>query len=209
MNDSRSENVKYSFKVIVLGNISVGKTSLTERIVGKGFKQSTATVGVEFEEYEVKSIEKNVDISLQLWDTSGAERYRAVTTSHIRNADGVLLVFDLTDSSSFESLDFWLDSIRKFNNDDILIYLLGNKSDKEEERDVSEERILEFKERSKIDVHYEISAKANTNISEMFKEFYNKIYNSQKDNIEKKQQHLRKQKEKRLLLLNKEKSKCC
>lgn len=68
-------------------------------------------------------------MQIQLWDTSGAERYRAITRSHIRNADGAFLVYDINSELSFRALEFWYDSIKKESSEDLTIYLLGNKLD--------------------------------------------------------------------------------
>lgn len=103
---------------------------------------------------------------------AGAERYRAITTSHIRNADGAFLVFDLTSEASFETLDFWYDSIKKATNDDIVIHLIGNKSDLKSERKVSRERAAQFVLKYNLSSYSECSAKNNTNIQDTFTSFY-------------------------------------
>lgn len=183
--------------VVVLGNISVGKTSIIKRVLGKPFGDLEATVGVEFSEYEVKNIENKVNLSLQVWDTcndlylAGAERYRAITTSHIRNADGALLVYDLTDQNSFMSLDYWHDSIRKATTEDIVIYLIGNKDDLEGTK-VDEDMKQKACNIFKIIKSYDVSAKLNTGIEEMFQCFYKDIYHMKKDTLLKKSDNFKK-----------------
>ncbi len=86
-------------KIVVIGDVNVGKTNIIRRIIGEDFKEMEATIGVEFMYLKIKEIDKddpNKTLSIQIWDTSGAERYRAITTSHIRGADGAYLVYDVT-----------------------------------------------------------------------------------------------------------------
>ncbi|XP_055011096.1 EF-hand calcium-binding domain-containing protein 4B [Boleophthalmus pectinirostris] len=123
------------FKIIIVGNSSVGKTSLLKRFCDDCFHpDSSATVGID---YSVKTITvDNNQIALQMWDTAGQERYRSITTQFFRKADGVIVMFDITDMCSFTAVRQWLTSINEAAGDDIAIMLLGNKTDKEEERQV-------------------------------------------------------------------------
>ena len=145
--------------MVVLGDVNVGKSNIIRRLLGHEFQELEATVGVEFGFIDVKDADPddpNVVLSIQIWDTcniilniiiAGAERYRAITTSHIRNADGAYLVYDVSSDTSFEALDYWYESIRRSTNDDIVIYLVGNKYDLVEEvegRKISKERAIDF-----------------------------------------------------------------
>jgi GTPase SAR1 family protein len=108
---------------------------------------------------------------------AGAERYRAITTSHIRNADGAYLVYDVTSEASFNTLDYWYDSITKSTNDDIVVYLVGNKSDltvgsEAQPRKVSKEQALDLTKKYNLNGWTECSAKDNINIKETFVSFY-------------------------------------
>jgi GTPase SAR1 family protein len=102
---------------------------------------------------------------------AGAERYRAITTSHIRNADGAFLVFDITSENSFDTLDFWYDLIKKATGDDIVIHLIGNKCDLTS-RAVSRERARQFASKYNLISYSETSAKEDINIKETFISFY-------------------------------------
>ena len=102
---------------------------------------------------------------------AGAERYRAITTSHIRNADGAFLVYDITSSSSFESLDFWQDCIKKATNDDIVLHLIGNKCDLKN-RAVPKDKAQFYANRNNFSGFSECSAKDNIRIKETFESFY-------------------------------------
>ena len=121
---------------------------------------------------------------------AGAERYRAITTSHIRNAEGAILVYDINSEISFGALDFWLDCLKKASSEDLIVYLLGNKSDLAMEdrnlRRVSKEMALEFVNKHKIKDWTECSAKKNVNIKETFKSLYKAIYLQQKTKLEEK-----------------------
>jgi len=181
----KTESKKYMIKVVVLGDINVGKTNIIRRLLGQEFEELEATVGVEFGYLEARDIDKedkNVSLSIQLWDTSGAERYRSITTSHIRNADGALLVYDINNEMSFSALEFWYDCIKKSSSDDIVIYLIGNKSDLALEdrslRKVSKESAIEFVKKNNLYHWTECSAKNNINIKDTFKSFYKSKYNN-------------------------------
>ena len=163
--------------------MNVGKSNIIRRIFGKDFQEMEATIGVEFGFIDVTDVDPedpNVILTIQIWDTcnvilfikAGAERYRAITTSHIRNADGAFLVFDVTSENSFLSLDFWYDCITKSTNEDIVIYLIGNKCDLEIPGGIPSSKAIEFIQKYKLDGYGECSAKENININETFRAFY-------------------------------------
>ncbi len=168
---------------MILGDVNVGKSNIIRRVLGHDFQELEATVGVEFGLIDVINVDPddpNVVLSIQIWDTctidilinlAGAERYRAITTSHIRNADGAFLVFDITSENSFDTLDFWNESIKKATNDDIVINLIGNKCDLTN-RVVSRERAKQFASKYNMQGYSETSAKDNINIKETFISFY-------------------------------------
>ncbi|XP_043980428.1 EF-hand calcium-binding domain-containing protein 4B isoform X1 [Gambusia affinis] len=126
------------FKVILVGNSSVGKTSLLQRFCDDRFHPGTcATVGID---YSVKTITvDNSQVALQLWDTAGQERYRSITKQFFRKADGVIVMYDVTAEQSFTAVRQWLTSIKEGTGGEIPIMLLGNKTDKEAEREVQKE----------------------------------------------------------------------
>ncbi|XP_068170310.1 EF-hand calcium-binding domain-containing protein 4B isoform X2 [Antennarius striatus] len=123
------------FKIVMVGNSSVGKTSLLRRFCDDCFYPGAcATVGID---YSVKTI--SVDgshVALQMWDTAGQERYRSITKQFFRKADGVVVMYDITSEQSFTAVRQWLTSVKESAGDDIPIMLLGNKTDKEIDRQV-------------------------------------------------------------------------
>ena len=172
-------------KIIILGNVGVGKTSIIRRIFGKDFKEIPSTIGVEFMYLNIKNIDKNdpnITLTIQIWDTSGAERYKAITTNHIRGADGAYLVYDLSNAESFRNLEYWYNIIIDSNDHNIVIYLIGNKSDLifEKGRVIHKQFAINFVKKHGLQGYAECSAKNNENIVETFKLFYTSIYEKNK-----------------------------
>ena len=178
-------------KIVVIGDANVGKTNIIRRIMGEDFREMEATIGVEFMYINIKNIDKDdprKTMSIQIWDTSGAERYKAITTTHIRGADGAYIVYDISNENSFNHLNYWYNCIKDAADNDIIIFLIGNKSDLiyEEGRDVKKKDAIDFANKYKLQGYAECSAKNNENILETFKDFYNMIYKKNKNKIKEK-----------------------
>ena len=175
-------------KIVVIGDANVGKINIIRRIMGEDFREMEATIGVEFMYLNIKDIDKDdpsKSLSIQIWDTSGAERYKAITTSHIRGADGAYIVYDISNESSFRNLKYWYNCIKDAADSDIIIYLIGNKSDLiyEEGRAVKKMDAIDFVKKYNIQGYSECSAKNNENIQETFKLFYTSIYHKNKQKL--------------------------
>lgn len=182
---------KYLIKVVIIGDISVGKTNIIKRILGQGFDNTLSTIGVEFGYITINDIDPkdpNRKLCIQIWDTSGAERYRSITNSHIRNSDGAFIVYDITNEKSFEDISYWHQCIKNATDDDIIIYLLGNKLDliKEEGRAIEKSEAQRYVRDHGFNGFAECSAKTNENILSTFKKFYETIYEKQKTKLEEK-----------------------
>lgn len=136
---------------------------------------------------------------------AGAERYKAVTSGHVRNADAAVLVFDLTDKKSFEELHYWLDCINKFNKD-IIIYLFGNKIDLGEIK-VESDLINEFIATNNIKSYYSTSAKNGVNIKESFNKLSIDVCETGLKNLNNQRINNLRKKEKRIEEIKKDK--CC
>ena len=131
-------------KVIIIGAPYVGKTSILLRYCENNFSENTKpTVGCERYDKEVP-IQGGNSIKLHLWDTAGQERFRGMASSYYKDAECVIVVFDITELSSFTKMDFWTDEVTNYAKKDVLVVLVGNKSDMEEERKVSPEEIEKF-----------------------------------------------------------------
>lgn len=152
------------FKIVLVGNSSVGKTSLLRRFCDDSFQSGTsATVGID---YSVKSIYvDNSQVALQLWDTAGQERYRSITKQFFRKADGVAVMYDVTDEQSFTAVRQWLSSVKEGAGDDIPIMLLGNKTDKEAERQVEKDVGQRLAKDCQM-TFYECSARSGHNVAD-------------------------------------------
>ncbi|XP_075066297.1 EF-hand calcium-binding domain-containing protein 4B [Mixophyes fleayi] len=123
------------FKIVMVGNSSVGKTSFLRRFCEDSFYPgSAATVGID---YSVKTVTvDNCQVALQLWDTAGQERYRSITKQFFRKADGVIVMYEIISKDSFTAVRQWLTSVEEGAGENIPILLLGNKTDIEKEREV-------------------------------------------------------------------------
>jgi len=137
------------------------------RVMNQDFKvEHQVTIGVEFGSFVFK-VETKV-IKLQIWDTAGQESFRSVTRIFYRGADCVFLVYDITRNETFMNLTEWLKEIRQHGNEDVRIYLIGNKSEMEEEREVSYERALQFAQLHNLHMVFETSAKTGHNVEDVF-----------------------------------------
>ncbi|EZG46954.1 small GTPase family Rab subfamily protein [Gregarina niphandrodes] len=118
-----------SFKVILLGDATVGKTHLVSRYTrGTLPQQPKATIGVEFVTKQV-AVAPDVSVRAQIWDTAGQERYKSITQTHYRRAFGALLVYDVTNKASFVNTSKWADDLKQSAEPDVVIVLVGNKAD--------------------------------------------------------------------------------
>ncbi|KAK8875871.1 Ras- protein Rab-4A [Tritrichomonas musculus] len=154
----------YSLKVIVVGDSGVGKTCLLVRYIRNLFdEESQPTLGVEFMT-KIVTTEKH-KIQLQLWDTAGQELFRSVTRGYYRGSAGAFLVFDITNRDTFDNIGRWLQDIKDVARSDVVTLLIGNKSDKADQRQVSTEEAQEFAQKNSMQ-YFETSAKTGSNISE-------------------------------------------
>ena len=147
-----------SFKLIAIGDSSVGKSCLTMQAVRKNFVDLyQATLGFEFLTFNLR-INKNV-VKLQIWDTCGQEVYKSLISNFYRNCTLALIVYAINNRTSFEHAENWLNDLKNQSNPNVRVFLVGNKSDLEKERTVSKEEAEQFKEEKKLDRFIETSAK--------------------------------------------------
>ncbi|XP_008398854.1 ras and EF-hand domain-containing protein isoform X2 [Poecilia reticulata] len=152
------------FKVVLVGNSSVGKTSLLRSFCeGRFHPSTTATVGID---YSVKTLTlDNMQIAMQLWDTAGQERFRSMTKQFFRKADGVVLMYDVTVAESFAAVKPWLLNVQEAAGEGIPILLLGNKMDMTREREVSFKDAEQLASENKV-IFFEVSAYTGKNVTE-------------------------------------------
>jgi small GTP-binding protein len=163
------------FKVLLVGDASVGKTCLMSRFILNRFEEGyISTIGVNYytKEYDYKGYK----IKLQLWDTAGQERFHSITSNYFRGADGIFFIYDITNINSFEGVKNWIKESEDYDNN-IEKILLGNKCDLDNSRDVRKEEVEIFSKEKKMDF-YETSAKENINLDEAFKRMIELIFNT-------------------------------
>ena len=160
-----NQKIKLNFKILILGESEVGKTSLLLKYVDHVFpEQHIATIGVE---YKDKFINRdNYDIRLQIWDTAGQERFHSIAKNIYRNTNGVLYVYDITKRESFANIKGWIKDLQNVDVD-IKGIILGNKSDLEENRVIQKEELDDISKKYKMP-YLETSAKDNINVNEAF-----------------------------------------
>jgi small GTP-binding protein len=164
--EDRKDEYDIMIKALLIGDSTVGKTSIIGKYLDKNFSDKTKnTVGIDFKNIKLKIDEEN--IYLQLWDTAGQEKYRSMTTSYYRGVNIIIIVFDVTNKISFEHVKDWIDNINNFAKMNVIKILVGNKID------LNDLRVISFDDGKKIAdfysiKYYETSAKTREGIVEMF-----------------------------------------
>ena len=151
-----------SFKIIVIGDSGVGKSCLTTQAVRNNFQEFyQATVGFEFLTFNLR-INNNV-VKLQIWDTCGQEVYKSLISNFYRNSSLALILYAINNRDSFKHAENWLNDLKNQSNPNVRVFLVGNKSDLENERVVTKEEAEKFKDEKKLDKFIETSAKTGEN----------------------------------------------
>ena len=169
-NLSFEENIKkasYEFKIILLGSISVGKTAILNRYITNEFdEEHKCTIRIEFKT-KLININNMAKAKLNIWDTCGDEKYRAITRQYYNDANGILLIYDITSRDSFDSITLWVNEIKNNSPEEAVLFLVGNKTD------LTKERVITYQEgKNKADElgisFAEVSAKNGDNILLLF-----------------------------------------
>ena len=164
-----------SFKIIIVGDSGVGKSCLSIKASRNYFEDFySPTVGFEFLTFNVKVEDQN--IKLQIWDTCGQEVYRSLISSFYRSASLALIVYSIDNEESFINIEKWLNAIKSQSNPDVKIFLIGNKADLEDKRQVTRENGEKFYHDHKLSFFTETSAKTGFNVQNVFIEAAKELY---------------------------------
>eukprot|EP01055_Gregarina_sp_Pseudo9_P005617 Gregarina_sp_Pseudo_9__5616@NODE_772_length_2234_cov_57_841002_g727_i0_p2_GENE_NODE_772_length_2234_cov_57_841002_g727_i0NODE_772_length_2234_cov_57_841002_g727_i0_p2_ORF_typecomplete_len241_score41_44Ras/PF00071_22/5_4e54Roc/PF08477_13/6_2e25Arf/PF00025_21/4_7e16Gtr1_RagA/PF04670_12/3_3e07SRPRB/PF09439_10/1_7e06GTP_EFTU/PF00009_27/6_3e06MMR_HSR1/PF01926_23/0_00017FeoB_N/PF02421_18/0_00046AAA_22/PF13401_6/0_0017TniB/PF05621_11/0_014AAA_5/PF07728_14/0_24ANAPC1/PF12859_7/0_16_NODE_772_length_2234_ len=181
------DDYDYLYKIILVGDATVGKTHLLSRYTrGTLPRTPQPTVGVEFATHTVP-LAVGGTVKAQIWDTAGQERYRSITAAHYRRAVGALLVFDVTKMQTFKNASHWLEDLRAYAEPDIVTFLVGNKVDLVEgnphEREVPFEVAAAFANNNGL-FFSEVSAVTSFNVKKVFERLLQEIYNQKTKTLE-------------------------
>ena len=174
MNNDEDEDTCKIYKILLLGDSAVGKSCLLLRYCDEKFQDlHLATIGLDFRLKRI-NLENNKKIKVQIWDTAGQDRFLAITKNYYRGANGILLVFDITNLSSFEHIKNWIEQIKEEAPEKIIIYLVGNIIDCVNNRLISYEEGKKLAEEFGLK-YYETSAKSNENVDSTFLDLIKEI----------------------------------
>jgi len=164
--------MEIKLKILILGDSNVGKTSLLLNYADNYFPDShVSTIGID---YKIKVISiKDLEVKIQLWDTSGQERFRSMTHTFLKDANGIAFVYDITNKRSFEGVKDWIKDA-EINGSGFEKILIGNKIDLEGKREVSTDYLKKYCNKKKIK-SFETSAKTSINVNEAFDYLVNLI----------------------------------
>jgi len=185
------------FKILIVGDINTGKTAILDQFTNGHFDHTyISTIGIDFN-VKIVALDKDTKVKLQVWDTCGQERFRALTRSYYRNAQAIIIVYDITSRESFEKSKVWIKEVENYVDKSVLVVLVGNKTDLYQKRKVeyfeghklAEENYLNF---------FEVSAKYDNNVETLFRFIGETLYEEKKI-----------LKQKNLLALEKKKKKKC
>ncbi|KAL6109675.1 RAB11a, member RAS oncogene family, like [Spinachia spinachia] len=172
---NREDEYDYLFKVVLIGDSGVGKSNLLSRFTRNEFNlESKSTIGVEFATRSIQVEGKTV--KAQIWDTAGQERYRAITSAYYRGAVGALLVYDIAKHLTYENAERWLKELQDHADSNIVIMLVGNKSDLRHLRAVPTEEAKALAEKHGLSF-LETSALDSSNVELAFQTILTAIYN--------------------------------
>ena len=184
---SAQAGTRLHFNLLLIGDQAVGKTSIMKRYVSKKFDQvKAATSGVDFCTTKYKS-EEGEDCRVKIWDTAGQERFRQLTTSFFKDADGVIVTFDLTNHETFLNVRDWIASVFKYKDRSIPLVLVGNKLDLCDPDSADNARQVETESAQELATSYnmayfETSAKADLNVGDLMQHIFKITYNYKKKN---------------------------
>ena len=169
---------RYNLKIIVIGDIAVGKTCFIDRYISNNFTEELkCSIGFQYKQKQL-DIDGETEANLHIWDTSGEEKYMSVTNQYYKDSNGAMVVYDLTNEKSFKMLDKWIKEVKDKAPKDISIMVVGNKSDLFNEKVDLGNELDRFKNEY---LYCEASAKSGTNVSLAFEKLTLKIIENIKE----------------------------
>ena len=170
------ERIK-EYKIVLLGDFDVGKTSILYRYMHNKFKKDIQMESQNPEHFQkVIQIDENLKIKLDIWDTAGMEKSGKIFKQYYKDIYGALIIFDLTKKESFNNAKNWLEELKENSPKDVVFCFLGNKSDLVNDREIPYEEIKEY---TNDNLYYEVSAKTGNNISLAFESLAYNIHEKQ------------------------------
>eukprot|EP00164_Ancoracysta_twista_P000909 GFYU01001194.1.p1 GENE.GFYU01001194.1~~GFYU01001194.1.p1 ORF type:complete len:198 (-),score=59.32 GFYU01001194.1:404-997(-) len=170
---SAANNKIYQFKLVLLGDSAVGKSSLVLRFVrGQFFDYQESTIGAAFLTQTVAL--NDTTVKFEIWDTAGQERYHSLAPMYYRGAAAAVVVYDITNKDSFQRAKAWVKELQRQGNPNIVIALAGNKCDLSSKRKVEPEEAQAYADENGI-FFMEASAKTSVNVNELFVEIARKL----------------------------------
>lgn len=155
-----------SFKIIFLGDSNTGKTSIINHANCSNDKSVRPTLNFDYHTM-IHEFESWI-VKLQIWDTCGQEKFRALVKNFYKNTDLAVLVYSIDNVTSFNNIDVWLKDLRSLAKSDLAVVLVGNKSDIEDRRQVTQKMVEDYKERNSIQLAMEVSAESGVGIKSLF-----------------------------------------
>ena len=163
----------YTIKLLVVGDSSVGKTNFITQFIENKFNQTYMTTsGMDLKTSSI--VVKNKKIRVQLWDTAGQEKYRAITKNLFLKVQGALVVYDITNDNSFTNLKTWVKSIKEECGKSMQMIIVGNKCDLDDQRVIEKEKALEYAEEEKVE-YIETSSKTGENVQKAISQLCEKV----------------------------------
>ena len=162
------------YKVLLLGDTTVGKTCFLLKYTDKIFQDvHITTIGLDYR-LKTMTLKSGKNVKLQIWDTAGQDRFKAITKNYYKGANGIILVYDVTNTKTYDNIKTWISQIREEATPNVVVYLCGNKIDMKDNRSVSTEEGKKLSQEFGLPFH-ETSAKDGININETFEDLVERI----------------------------------
>ena len=171
---NNNSRIDYIYKVLLLGDSTVGKTCVLLKYTDKIFQEThMMTIGLDYR-LKVMQLQSGKEVKLQIWDTAGQDRFRSITKNYYKGSHGIILIYDVTSLKTFENVKSWVSQIHEEISDKVVIYLVANKIDMDDLRKVTKEEGKKLAE--ELDVPFvETSAKTGENIDYIFSDISERI----------------------------------